>query len=199
VRLALAAAPRPEAAPARVRVMVCDDSLTVRAAMCRILASDPCVEVVGRAGNGAEAVRQIAAIRPEVLVLDVEMPVLDGLAALPLLLGADPDLKVLMSSSLTTRGAEVALRALRAGAADYVPKPASAAEIGGAGGFAAELLAKVKGLAALRPTHAQARVPRTDARPMPQHDSAAALRVAHSRYLSRLGKRRLLLPPATTS
>ena len=57
------------------------------------------------------------------VVLDIEMPVMDGMTALPLLLRADPGLQVIMASTLTTRGADIALRALRLGAADYVPKP----------------------------------------------------------------------------
>ncbi len=59
------------------------------------------------------------------LVLDIEMPVMDGMTALPLLLRADPGLRVIMASTLTTRGADIALRALRLGAADYLPKPSS--------------------------------------------------------------------------
>ena len=148
------ASSRPLAAGAdpRVRVLICDDSLTVRGAMCRIIESDPALLLVGRAGNGAEALRQAAALKPDVLVLDVEMPVMDGLSALPSLLRADPGLKVLMASALTTRGADIALSALRAGAADYVPKPSSAGEIGAADGFRAELLAKVKALGRRRRT-----------------------------------------------
>ena len=59
------------------------------------------------------------------MVLDIEMPVMDGMTALPLLLRADPGLRVIMASTLTTRGADIAMRALRLGAADYVPKPTS--------------------------------------------------------------------------
>jgi two-component system chemotaxis response regulator CheB len=139
------AASPPHAADTRIRVLVCDDSLTVRGALCRMLDSDPAVQLVGRAGNGAEAVRQVAALKPDVLVLDVEMPVQDGLSALPELLRIDPRLKVLMASTLTTRGADIALSALRLGAADYVAKPSSASEIG-ADGFRSEFLAKVKAL-----------------------------------------------------
>ena len=58
-------------------------------------------------------------------MLDIEMPVMDGMAALPLLLRADPGVRVIMASTLTTRGADIAMRALRLGAADYVPKPSS--------------------------------------------------------------------------
>jgi two-component system chemotaxis response regulator CheB len=77
------------------------------------------------------------------------MPVLDGMAALPLLLQADPGLRIIMASTLTTRGADIAMRALRLGAADYVPKPSS---IGSANDerFRQEIIGKVKGLARLR-------------------------------------------------
>jgi two-component system, chemotaxis family, protein-glutamate methylesterase/glutaminase len=83
----------------------------------------------------------------DVLVLDIEMPVMDGMTALPLLLRADPGLKVIMASTLTTRGADIALRALRLGAADYIPKPSA---VNGDDSFRRELLEKVKGLARLR-------------------------------------------------
>jgi len=148
------APPRADAAQdvPRARVMICDDSAVIRAALARILEADPAVRVVARAGNGRQAVdelRRQGAGGIDVVVLDVEMPVMDGLAALPLLLDASPGLRVVMASTLTTRGADVALRALRLGAADYVPKP-GAASVAGDDGFARELLAKVKGLARLR-------------------------------------------------
>ena len=81
------------------------------------------------------------------LVLDIEMPVMDGMTALPLLLRADPGLKVIMASTLTTRGADIALRALRLGAADYVPKPSA---VNGDEAFRRELVEKVKGLGRMR-------------------------------------------------
>ena len=76
------------------------------------------------------------------------MPVMDGMTALPLMLKACPGLKIIMASALTTRGADVAMRALRLGAADYVPKP-SATEVAGDRQFGTELIAKIKGLARL--------------------------------------------------
>jgi two-component system chemotaxis response regulator CheB len=151
------AASPPPAADAPIRVLVCDDSLTARGALCRMLESDPAVQLVGRAGNGVEALRQVAALKPDVLVLDIEMPVHDGLSALPELLRLDPRLKVLMASALTTRGADVALRALRLGAADYVAKPSGASEIC-ADGFRVEFLAKVKALGGRRRHMAPTRV-----------------------------------------
>ena len=136
-------------APAQVRVIVCDDSVAIRGAIVRMLETDPAIRVVARAANGRAAIDELARTPVDVLVLDVEMPVLDGLAALPSLLRADPDLRVIMASTLTTRGAGIAMRALRLGAADYVPKPSS---IGLAGDetFRRELIEKVKGLARLR-------------------------------------------------
>lgn len=141
-----AAAPAGEAA----RVMICDDSAVIRAAVTRMLESDPRIRVVARVANGEAALAELrrAPGSVDVLVLDIEMPVMDGITALPLLLKADPGLRVIMASTLTTRGADIALRALRLGAADYVPKPATASIADDS--FRQELLAKVTGLARLR-------------------------------------------------
>lgn len=128
--------------------MVCDDSVVIRGAVSRMLDQDGRARVVARAANGRQAVAELARQKIDVAVLDIEMPEMDGMAALPLLLRADPALRVIMSSTLTTRGADIALRALRLGAADYIPKPSVAAI--GDDSFRAELLAKVLGLARLR-------------------------------------------------
>ena len=131
------------------RVMICDDSAVIRGVIARILEADPGVRVVAKVGDGRAALAELARTEVDVVVLDIEMPVLDGMAALPLLLRADPGLRVIMASSLTTRGADIAMRALRLGASDYVPKPTST---GGGGDevFRRDLLEKVKGLARLR-------------------------------------------------
>ena len=134
-------------ATATARVMICDDSAVIRGAISRMLEADPGVQVVARVANGQMAVDELKRTQVDVLVLDIEMPVMDGLTALPLLLRADPGLKVIMASTLTTRGADIALRALRLGAADYVPKPSA---VHGDETFRRELLEKVKGLARLR-------------------------------------------------
>jgi two-component system chemotaxis response regulator CheB len=130
------------------RVLLCDDSLVIRGAMGRMLESDPLVRVTARVANGQQALDAVRRERFDVAVLDIEMPVMDGMTALPLLLRADPGLRVVMASTLTTHGADIALRALRLGAADYVPKPSVAAIVDDS--FRRELLAKVKGLARLR-------------------------------------------------
>ncbi len=128
--------------------MICDDSVVIRGAMARMLESDHGIRVVARAAHGQAALDALARQPIDVLVLDIEMPQMDGLTALPLLLRADPGLRVIMASTLTTRGAEIAMQALRLGAADYVPKPSVAAI--GDDSFRTELLAKVKGLARQR-------------------------------------------------
>lgn len=129
-----------------VRVLICDDSAVVRSLLSRIMSSDPAITVVARAGNGQQAVAAVEAGGIDVVVLDIEMPVMDGLTALPLLLAADRTIKVLMSSTLTTRGAVVALEALRLGAADFIAKPSAVSSLGGDQSFQRELLAKVVGL-----------------------------------------------------
>lgn len=133
--------------PTPVRVMVCDDSAVIRGAVARMLDADPAVQVVARVANGQLALDEIKRTPVDVLVLDIEMPVMDGMTALPLLLRADSGLKVIMASTLTTRGADIALRALRLGAADYVPKPSA---VTGDEVFRRELVEKVKGLGRMR-------------------------------------------------
>ena len=131
------------------RVMICDDSATIRGAIARMLESDRGIQVVAKVSNGRMAIDELKRTKVDVLVLDIEMPVLDGMAALPLLLQTDPGLRIIMASTLTTRGADIAMRALRLGAADYVPKPSS---IGATSDerFRLEIISKVKGLARLR-------------------------------------------------
>lgn len=134
----------------RTRVLVCDDSAVIRGLLVRLLESDPAIEVVGTAANGRDAIAAVSRTRPDVVVLDIEMPVMDGLAALPDMLKAEPRPQVVMASTLTTRGAEVTLRALQLGAADYVPKPTAVAGIASAEDFRRELLGKVKALGVAR-------------------------------------------------
>ena len=136
----------PEAARAHYRVMVVDDSAMIRGLLTRTLESDPAIKVVASAGNGELAVKAIARTDIDVVILDIEMPVMDGLTALPQLLRASPGVKVIMASTLTRRNAAISLRALTAGASDYIPKPTSARELHSTDGFRRELLAKVKAL-----------------------------------------------------
>ncbi|HVC60610.1 MAG TPA: chemotaxis response regulator protein-glutamate methylesterase [Acetobacteraceae bacterium] len=144
----------PPAEQAAARVIVCDDSLVIRGAIARMLDADPGIHVVARVANGQAALDELKRTPADVLVLDIEMPVMDGMTALPLLLRADPGLRIIMASTLTTRGADIVLRALRLGAADYLPKPSSIGAVGDEA-FHRDLVEKVKGLARLRRRAAQ--------------------------------------------
>jgi two-component system chemotaxis response regulator CheB len=130
--------------------MLCDDSATARAILRRLLESEAGIRVVHQAANGRDALDALAAARPDVVLLDLEMPVMDGMTALPLILKAAPQAAVIVASALTQRGAKAAIAALAAGAADYVPKPQGSA--GGAADpvFKGELIAKVRGWARMK-------------------------------------------------
>ena len=125
-----------------MRVMVVDDSAVVRGIVTRTLETASRIKVVASVANGAQAVRTLAHTECDVIVLDIEMPELDGISALPLLLAINPNVKIIMSSTLTRRGAEISLKAMSLGAADFVTKPTS--NIGAADAFRAELLGKVQ-------------------------------------------------------
>ena len=116
-------APSAASATSTTKVMVVDDSAVVRGLLARWLREVPEIEVVARHSNGKRAVDDIASSRPDVVILDIEMPVMDGLEALPQLIERHPGVRVIMASTLTRRNAEVSLRALSLGAADYIAKP----------------------------------------------------------------------------
>jgi two-component system chemotaxis response regulator CheB len=105
----------------RTRVLVVDDSAFMRTALARMIASESSFEVVATACNGSEALEKIAALDPEVVTLDVEMPQLDGLATLRVIMSRFPR-PVIMVSAITEEGAATTFNALSAGAFDYVPK-----------------------------------------------------------------------------
>ena len=127
------------------RIMVVDDSAVIRGLLIRSLESDAQIEVVASVGDGRMAVNALSRYDVEVVVLDIEMPVMDGLTALPLLIAARPGIKVIIASTLTRRNADISLRALAAGAADYIAKPGSTA-LTTADGFKQELVEKIKAL-----------------------------------------------------
>lgn len=129
-----------------IRVMIVDDAVVVRGLMSRWLTNEPDIEVVGIFRNGRDAVDNVLRTRPDVVLLDIDMPELDGLAALPLLLARKPDLVVIMSSTLTRRNAEVSLKALSLGAIDYVTKPETSREITVSQDFRREIVEKIRQL-----------------------------------------------------
>jgi two-component system chemotaxis response regulator CheB len=138
-----------------IRVMIVDDSAVVRGLVARWIGEEPGLEVVARHANGRLAVEDVAKSAPDIVLLDIEMPVMDGLEALPLLLKAVPDLRVLMVSTLTRRNAEISFKALALGALDYVPKPDTNREITTSLDFRREVIRKIKLLGRVRTQHAE--------------------------------------------
>src|SRR6266700_1099977 len=136
----------PTTDPALLRVMVVDDAVVVRGLVSRWLAEQPGLAVVDSLRTGRQAVDQLERVDPDVVVLDVDMPDLDGIAALPLLLEKKRDLVVIMASTLTRRNAEISLRALSLGAADYIPKPGSNREVSASTAFRRDLIEKIREL-----------------------------------------------------
>ncbi len=104
-----------------VRVLVVDDSAFFRRRLTEIFESDKHIDVVGSAADGREAIAQVARLKPDVVTMDIEMPVMDGISAVRAIMQKTP-VPVLMLSSLTTDGAKATLDALEAGAMDFLPK-----------------------------------------------------------------------------
>src|SRR3954451_1093905 len=160
-----------EAGP--LRVMVVDDSVVIRGLISRWIGAEHDMEVAASLRTGLEAVNQIERINPDVAVLDIEMPELDGISALPQLLAKKRDLVIIMASTLTRRNAEISFKALSLGAADYIPKPESTREASAADIFHHDLIQKIRHLGArLRRTPstspiASARVPDRTPEPIP--------------------------------
>lgn len=158
----------------KVRVLVVDDSAFMRTAIERMLSEDPGIEICGSASNGKEAVEKAVRLRPHVITMDVEMPVMDGLHAVKEIMRLTP-VPVIMVSSLTQDGAQVTLDALDLGAVDYIGKPGS--------GFTAniltlktDLLAKVRAAADSAPRTTKHRfVPIATKRPTPPTDAQTNL------------------------
>ena len=110
---------------AKIRVLVVDDAAVFRRLVADELNADPDVEVVATAANGKIALARLPQVNPDLVILDVEMPELDGLATLREIRKAYPKLPVIMFSAVTERGAAATLDALALGATDYFAKPAS--------------------------------------------------------------------------
>jgi two-component system, chemotaxis family, protein-glutamate methylesterase/glutaminase len=133
-----------------IRVMIVDDSITARTVHSRIVEGDPAMSVVAIAGTAEQAIALLGAVQVDVILLDLEMPGIGGLDALPKILEISRGGRVLVVSSQTQSGAEHTLSALSLGAADTMPKPSS----GGFGNdYRGSLLEKVRALGSASPTH----------------------------------------------
>lgn len=133
-----------------IRVMVVDDAVVVRGLIARWVEGEPDMVLAASLRTGREAVQQLERAHPDVVVLDIDMPDLDGISALPLLLEKKRDLIVIMSSTLTRRNAEVSLKALSLGAADYIPKPESNRAVITSADFHRDLIEKIRQLGIAR-------------------------------------------------
>lgn len=168
-----------------IEVMLVDDSAVIRGLLSRTLEKDPQIAVVASVANGKMAIDSLKRRPVDVIVLDIEMPIMDGLEALPKLLATQPGVQIIMASTLTRRNADISLQALRMGASDYIPKPTANSEIHSSDVFGRELTDKVKALGAIaqrsrpagsRPATA-ARAVRTPSRPAaPQPTKELSLR-----------------------
>ncbi|MGE0062769.1 MAG: chemotaxis response regulator protein-glutamate methylesterase [Xanthobacteraceae bacterium] len=147
-----------------IRVMIVDDAVVVRGVLGRWIEAEPDMQIVASLRNGREAVDHVERVRPDVVVLDIDMPELDGLHALPLLLARKRDLVVIMASTLTRRNAEISLRALTLGAKDYIAKPNAYGDFAGADEFHRQLIEKIRQLSA----RFHRRVPAVGAAPPPK-------------------------------
>ncbi len=108
-----------------VRVLLVDDSAVIRGLMSKALSADHAIEISGTASNATMAINMAKSMQPNVIILDIEMPGMDGLTALPELLKASPVSKIIMASTFTKHNANLSLKALELGAADYLEKPSS--------------------------------------------------------------------------
>jgi two-component system, chemotaxis family, protein-glutamate methylesterase/glutaminase len=131
------------ASASAIRVLVADDSAVVRGLVARWI-GEAGFELVATASNGRIALELMAKHDPDVVLLDIEMPELDGTTALPRMLAMSPSVQVVMMSTLTTRNADISLKCLALGAVDYIAKPESSRGVTTSDTFRAELIERVR-------------------------------------------------------
>ncbi len=130
-----------------IKVMLVEDSAVVRGMVRKWLEAVPNIVVVDSADNGQIAINKVAALMPDIVILDIEMPVMDGITALPIILQKCSKAKVLIASTLSKKNAEVTLRAMNLGASDFIAKPSFTRDGNDARNeFQQELIRKVTGL-----------------------------------------------------
>ncbi|HEX5273354.1 MAG TPA: chemotaxis response regulator protein-glutamate methylesterase [Gemmataceae bacterium] len=150
----------------KIRILVVDDAVVVRRMLTEVLNGDPGLEVVGTAANGVIALAKLPQVNPDLVIMDVEMPEMDGLQTLKALRKTYRRLPVIMFSTLTQRGATSTLDALALGANDYVTKPANVGSVAaGMQRIREQLIPKVKALCGR--AAAPATAPAPAARPAP--------------------------------
>jgi two-component system chemotaxis response regulator CheB len=188
-----------------IRVLVVDDSAFMRHALGRLLGDADGLQVVGSAANGEQALAMAATLQPDVVTLDVEMPVLGGLETLQRLMIERPT-RVVMLSSLTTDGARITFDALAAGAIDFVAKPGGSLSVD-IGRVGEDLVAKVRAAAAMSEAswmaHRRSAVPATEhqptsgPRPTPAGVALGERPAAAPRPASRIARRLVVIASST--
>lgn len=128
------------------RVLIIDDSVVVRKFVSDVIEKDPMLELAGTAATASIGLQKVAQCNPDVVVMDIEMPEMDGIEAARRAKAMRPSMPILMCSTLTERGASVTLRALAAGASDYVAKPVSLSGTNAIEGFRNDLASKLRAL-----------------------------------------------------
>src|SRR5208337_3566741 len=136
---------------APIRILVVDDSVVIRKVLSDTLAEDRALEVVGAASDGRLALAKIPLLKPDLITLDIEMPVMNGLETLAVIRQLYPRLPVIMFSVLTERGAAAALDALALGASDYATKPSNTSPELAIECIRLELIPKIKALCGFAP------------------------------------------------
>lgn len=155
----------------RIRILVVDDSVLIRKLLSDTLSGDDALQVIGTASDGRLALAKIPQLHPDLITLDIEMPVMDGLQTLVEVRKLYPKLPVIMFSTLTERGASATLEALSLGASDYAAKPGP--DVSAAASIRAELIPKIKALC-VGPSA-------KEAAPVPPNPPAVVRRPVHRR------------------
>lgn len=146
-----------------IKLMLVDDSAVIRGFLVKILGGFEDIEIVSIATNGLEAVNHLAKKKCDVIILDVEMPVMDGLTTIPKLLQTQPDVKIIMFSTLTTQNAETTMRALALGAVECLAKPTSTHDLYAKDDFKETLSRMIREVAGARKPTSANRAGGTDA------------------------------------
>ncbi len=130
----------------QIQIMIVDDSLVVRKVLTNVLSSDPDLAIAGWASNGRLALAKLQTLRPDIILLDIEMPEMNGLETIPGIRKILPSVPIIMFSTLTERGAEATLDALALGASDYVAKPSNQNMAATSEAIQRDLVPKIKAL-----------------------------------------------------
>ena len=129
-----------------INILLVDDSAVARGMLTRVIEADPELRVVAAASDGEMAIALLKRNKVDVIILDLEMPKMDGMTALPHLLAIQPTVSIIISSNITRENAEIAFRAMRSGAKDYLSKPSTTSEMNSVMAYRRELISKIKAI-----------------------------------------------------